>query len=292
MNRKPISEVAAILLLPALLGVATAEEADSLDTGMLQPGRVVYPDGSEGILLPDTLPFGPGEILDFELQYGVVDVGRARLETEGVELEDGRQAMGILSRAKSARWIDSVYKVRDEVSSVMDIDRLHSLEFRKHLREGKYRADQEATFDHENGVARYQDGSEAELPPGSQDILTALYYVRSFPLVVGMVLHIPLHDGKKSYALRVGVVGRERLETSLGELDCLILEPSFESRGLFKSEGRMLIYMSDDARRLPVLLKAKAPVGAFTSELRSYREGEPLPLPAWSRPQGQAGSRP
>jgi hypothetical protein len=39
----------------------------------------------------------------------------------------------------------------------------------------------------------------------------------------------------------------------------------------------MLIYLSDDARRLPVKLKARAPVGAFTSELSAYRAGTPLP---------------
>ncbi len=254
-----------------------ADESPALR--MLSPGKVVMPDGSESLILPDTLPFGVGEVLDFDIQYGVVNVGRARLETSEIKIHRGRNALGILSRAKSAKWIDSVYKVRDEISSLMDLEMLHSLRFAKRLREGKYKADMEAEYHHEEGLARYADGSEEELLPGSQDILTALFYVRSFPLTEGMTLHIPVHDGKKSYPLRVKVVGREQVVTAMGEFECLVLEPYLESGGLFKSEGRMQVFMSADERRLPVKLKAKAPVGAFTSELKEYRPGEPLRLP-------------
>lgn len=262
------------LLFVCLAGITVARP----EGGMIEPGRVQYQDGSEGELLPDTLPFGPGEVLDFQLKYSKLSVGRARLELGEVEDHRGHRSLSILSRAKSAKWMDSVYKVRDEVKSIMDLDRLRSLQFSKRLREGKYRADMSADFLHEESIARYDDGSEEALLPGSHDILTAMLYVRSFPLEPGMLLHIPIHDGKKSYPLRVAVVDRERVETGMGEFDCLVLEPSLESGGLFKSEGRMLIYLSDDERRLPIKLKAKAPVGAFTSELAGYKPGKPLEL--------------
>ncbi len=265
----------AVAIAASLAGPGWAQApADSLAPGAC---RVQYPDGSEGMLQPGALPFGSGEVFDFELQYGVVSVGRARLETRGVEVHRGRPALGLVSRARSAQWIDAVYKVRDEISSLLDLERLHSLRFAKQLREGDYKADFQAEYLHEEGIARYADGSEAALMPGSQDILSALFYIRAFALSEGMVLHIPVHDGKKSYPLRVSVTGRERVETALGSFNCLVLEPTLQSQGLFKSEGRMLIYLSDDARRLPVKLKARAPVGAFTSELSAYRPGSPLP---------------
>lgn len=266
------------LLLLVAGGGAAASEAPA-DSTAPPRGRVQYPDGSSGELVPSALPFGTGEVLDFEIQYGVVSVGRARLETREVERYRERPVLELLSRAKSAQWIDTVYKVRDEISSLFDLEALYSLRFRKQLREGDYKADFDAEYLHAEGVARYADGSESELVPGSQDILSALFYVRAFALREGMVLHIPVHDGKKSYPLRVAVTGRERVETRLGSYDCLVLEPTLQSQGLFKSEGRMLIYLSDDARRLPVKLKARAPVGAFTSELVAYREGKPLPPP-------------
>jgi hypothetical protein len=281
-SRNHFLGVAVLLWTLILMAVGAAAETAPSQGLMINPGRVEYLDGSEGHLLPDTLPFGPGEVLDFQIKYSKLSVGRARLELGEVKEHRGHRSMSILSRAKSAKWMDSVYKVRDEVESVMDLDRLHSLRFSKRLREGKYRADMTAEFLHEEGLARYEDGSEQELMPGSQDILTALLYIRSFPLEVGMRVHIPIHDGKKSYPLRVAVLARERVTTVLGEFECLVLEPSLESGGLFKSEGRMQIYLSDDERRLPVKLKAKAPVGAFTSELSAYRPGAALELSALS----------
>jgi len=278
---RPLRLAALALLLALRAGAAGAQEA-AADSTLPPRGRVQYPDGSVGALVPAALPFGTGEVLDYEIQYGVVSVGRARLETREVQRHRERPVLELMSRARSAQWIDTVYKVRDEISSLFDLESLHSLRFRKQLREGDYKADFDAEYLHAEGVARYADGTESELLPGSQDILSALFYVRAFALREGMVLHIPVHDGKKSYPLRVAVTGRERVETRLGSYDCLVLEPTLQSQGLFKSEGRMLIYLSDDARRLPVKLKARAPVGAFTSELVAYREGKPLPALPWA----------
>ena len=257
-------------------------------TVMLNPGIVHYQDGRVATILPDSLPFGPGEIMDYDLKYGVVSMGRARLEaTEEIDYL-GQKSLVIISRGKTAKWVDSIYKVRDETRSILDLEHMHSLYFGKNLHEGDYRKKIKAVYYHDEGLARYDDGSEVEFLPGSQDILTALYYLRSFPLEPGMSLEIPLHDGKKNYPLKVLVLGRERIETKLGMFDCLLLEPKFESQGLFKSEGRMQIYLSDDDRRVPVLLKAKAPVGAFTSELKAYQKGRRLSVSLEERPGEEA----
>ena len=255
--------------------------ADSLR--MMRPGVVRLPSGEEKLLLPTRLPFGEGEVMEYEIRYGFVSVGKARLETESLGSFEGRTVLKILSQAKSAKWIDTVYKVRDEVQSLLDIERMHSLRTSKRLREGNYKSDLVAEYRHEEGRVRYGDGSESDMVPGSQDILTALFYARTFALEPGMTLKIPIHDGKKSYPLQVEVTGREAVETALGRIVCLVLEPRLQSQGLFKSEGRMQIYLSDDARRLPVLLKARAPVGSFESQLISYQSGRPLLGVSWVR---------
>ncbi|MBN2170771.1 MAG: DUF3108 domain-containing protein [Candidatus Krumholzibacteriota bacterium] len=260
---------------PGAEGTGPAPAADSLSTALLGI-RVTWPDSSSGVVYPDTLPFGSGEILEYELAYGIVKVGRARLETVEQGRLRGHTVLQIRSRGKSLTWVDAVYPVRDEVQSWLDLDRLLSLRSVKNLHEGSYDKALEADYFHEEGVARYADGSTAELVPGSQDILTALYVVRSLPLAPGMSLHVPVHDNQKNYPLRVLVRGRETVATALGDVPCLVLEPYLESGGIFKSEGKMLVYLSEDALRLPVLLKARAPVGSFTSTLVARRLGRPL----------------
>ena len=55
--------------------------------------------------------------------------------------------------------------------------------------------------------------------------------------------------------------------------DCLVLEPLLRSAGIFKHEGRLTVWMTDDRLRLPVQMKSKVVVGSITAELTDYRLG-------------------
>ncbi|MEK6566198.1 MAG: DUF3108 domain-containing protein [Bacteroidota bacterium] len=39
---------------------------------------------------------------------------------------------------------------------------------------------------------------------------------------------------------------------------------------MFKSEGRIVIYLSNDERKIPVKVSTKVPVGSINVELREY----------------------
>jgi hypothetical protein len=55
-----------------------------------------------------------------------------------------------------------------------------------------------------------------------------------------------------------------------------VVEPVIVGDGLFKHEGKLTLYISDDALRIPVLIKTKVPVGSINVELTEYRPGTPL----------------
>jgi hypothetical protein len=65
----------------------------------------------------------------------------------------------------------------------------------------------------------------------------------------------------------VTVTGRERVETPAGAFDCLLVEPTLRSGAFFKNEGKLTIWLTDDARRMPVLMRSKLPIGAISVEL-------------------------
>jgi hypothetical protein len=109
-----------------------------------------------------------------------------------------------------------------------------------------------------------------------QDVLSAFYYVRSLDLEPGGEYAVPAHSSRKTYDLKVLVHGRERVEVPAGEWDCLIVEPIIEGEGLFKHEGKLTLYLTDDDLKIPVLIKTKVPVGTIDVELTDYRPGVPL----------------
>ena len=193
------------------------------------------------------------------------------MEVTGIEDAFGHECYHVISRAKSNNVFDTIYRVRDVVESWMDVDFLYSRRFRKILREGNYRADQDVEMDQENRLARYQDGRVFELTQGALDVLSAFYYVRTLDLDVGQEMWLDSHADRKNYPLKVVVRGREKITTPAGKFDCLVVEPMLRTPGLFKNEGKLTIWLTDDERRMPVLMKSKIPVGSISVILTGIR---------------------
>jgi hypothetical protein len=212
-----------------------------------------------------------GERLTFSVRYGMIRAGEATMEVVGVEDAFGHPSYHVVSRARSNGVFDTIYRVRDIVESWMDVDYLFSRRFRKALREGNYRADQDIEMDQENRLARYQDGRVFEFVHGAMDVLSAFYYVRTLDLKVGQDLMLDSHADRKNYPLKVIVRGRERVSTPAGRFDCLVVEPMLRTPGLFKHEGKLTIWLTDDDRRMPVLMKSKIPVGSISVTMTGFK---------------------
>jgi len=257
-----------MLALILALALPAAARPDSLSLGWIRDS-----DGSERPLIPESRPFGVGEQMDFNVRYGMLDIGTDVLRLRRVNTHRGREAWEIVNMARSADWVDRVFKIRDRVGSLMDVERWHSLKFEKKIQEGRYKREMRAEYMQDEGVALYGE-EEHPLVPGSQDILSALYLIRSVKLEPGMTVRIPLHDDKKNYMVEVEVLKRERVETGIGALQCLKLEPHLQSDGIFNKAGRLWVWITDDERRLLAQLKSKVPVGAFTSVLADYTPPE------------------
>ena len=97
----------------------------------------------------------------------------------------------------------------------MDFENLFSLRFEKHLREGKFKRDEEVRFDQKQHLAHYTDKT-VPIPPNTQDFPSALYYVRTLSIEVGEAVAMANHTGGKNYPIYVKVLGRERVTVPAG----------------------------------------------------------------------------
>lgn len=221
------------------------------------------------------LPFGPGEECTFQIGFGIIDAGEATLTVES-ELEYyGSRVFHLRTRARSNRFFTAFFRVRDQADSYLDVDGMVTRYFNKHLREGDFQRDVEIHFDHDDGKAYFPDGRENEIPQGTQDVLSAFFRVRAMELNDGDEIVLPTHGDKELYDLRVIVHGREVLDTALGKIRCVKVQPMMDDEGLFKHRGDLFVWLSDDARRIPVLLQANIPVGAIEGKLTKYRPPHP-----------------
>lgn len=210
--------------------------------------------------------FRVGEKLRFTIKWGIITAGYATLEVRNVIDLGEYKAYEIVSEARSNSFFDIFYKVRDRVKSYIDKDGIYSWRFEKHLREGKYHHDEVIIYDQEKHFADF-NGKVLEIPEYVNDILSAFYYVRTQKLIVGQELRIPVNAGDKNYELIVKVLEKTRIKISKGKFDVILVEPLVKYEGIFQHKGKLLIWLTDDERKIPVLMRSKIAVGSIDAEL-------------------------
>ena len=244
--------------------------------GPFGPSDSFAPDPPPRPPLPDVLPFGVGERLEFSIDYGIINAGHATMTVERLRRIAGQECLDIRTEAKSNGFFSKIYKVWDRAQTFMDRETLLPWRFEKHLREGSYRKDLVIKFDRHGHYARYENDDEVMVHPHTQDELSAFYYVRMLPLEVGQDVFIDNHTNRKNYPLKVIVHGRETVKVDAGTFDCLVIEPVIQEGGIFTAKGTLTIWVTDDERRIPVKMRTKIVVGSITASLKDYRLGETL----------------
>jgi len=241
---------------------STSAPPDSLADSVITPR-------APGELPP--VPWKIGEYFQFSIDWNGLNGGNSLMQVQNFQRVDGRRAYRIVTKAESNSFVSKFYKVRDRAESYIDAESLYSRRFVKVLREGSYKKDIDVRFDQEARKASYADGATLDVPARVHDVLSAFYYVRTQPLPDGGTIVIPTHDNKKSYEMEVKVRKRERIQVPAGTFDCVMVEPLLKSEGVFRSKGSIYVWLSDDSRRIPVLVRSKVPVGSISVSLTDMR---------------------
>ncbi len=207
-----------------------------------------------------------GETLHFAMTILGVAGGELTLSAEPAELH-GRATYKFELSAVSNDFLSKFFLVRDYMVSWIDPRSFHSLRFEKHTVEGKRARDQLTEFDYEHGVAR-NDGMELPLGDATLDTLSSVFYLRTLPLEAKPV-QLGVFSGEAAHTLRDEVQGRERLTTPAGVFDTLRIEPKSAGQSLIGKGKNLLLWLTDDDRKIPVQLKSKLKVGTLIGRLKS-----------------------
>ena len=216
--------------------------------------------------------FGVAETLWYDVGWQSIVAGKGVMYVGEPVDTNGRLCYPVFSTVKSTPFFSAFFRVDDSAASFMDVRELFPLRFEKYLREGKYRADRVADFDPIRGLA-YTNKDTLVVPPYVQDALSLLYYVRALELKPGSDITVENYSGSEVYNLTVRILRRERIKVKGGTFSTIVVEPLLQAAGLFKHEGRLTVWLTDDRLHLPVLMKSKVIVGSIVAELTDYRLG-------------------
>lgn len=217
-----------------------------------------------------TAPLKPEKFV-YDLKWTGIKAGTASLQ-----LKDEGNSLRILSTAQSAPWVSVFYTVDDRVESVLmkDGQNLSFLPSRYcvKIREGRHRRDKEVIFDYNTERAIYTDrlnNERREIPisPPVFDPLSGFFYLRTRNLTVGVPIYITVFDSKKVWNVEVQVLRREKIMTQSGTFDTIVIKPLMKSEGIFSRQGDVVIWLTDDDRRIPVKMQTKVAIGSVTAIL-------------------------
>ncbi len=216
--------------------------------------------------------FKVGEKLTFDVKYGFVTAGIATFYIPKIKRISGRDAYHVTFEVNTVPSFDWMYKVRDRYETYLDYEGLFPWRFEQHIREGSFSRDFSAFFDQRKGKAKTSEG-EYDIPKYVNDIVSALYLARTFDyskLKPDDRINLKNFYKNKVYDLDVKYHGKETVEVPAGKFDCIIVEPLVQEGGLFKSEGSILVWMTNDVLKIPVKVKTKVIIGAIDGELTAY----------------------
>lgn len=225
--------------------------------------------------------FGPGERLEFSVEYGIIKAGTAVLAVTGPEQYEGLMAYRITATARSNPAFGTFFEVNDVNEALLDIVQFHTLFFSKDLHEGDFEYREEVFFNQDAGIVFYPEETdsslmEMEIPPHALDVLSCFYFARTLHLEVGNTYYMDCHVDNDNYALEVIVHERDHIRVPAGEFDCIMIQPALRSQGIFDQQGEIWIWLTDDERHMPVLMRSAIVIGEIVCVLENYTLSTPI----------------
>tara|TARA_X000000368_G_C23022680_1_gene708736 strand:- start:831 stop:1661 length:831 start_codon:yes stop_codon:yes gene_type:complete len=225
----------------------------------------------------DQNSFKRGEYLQYDVSYGFFNAAKATLEIDNnIHKINNRNSFRIIGKGKSSGTLRWFFKVDDRYETYVDEKSILPHKFIRRVREGNYSLDREINFNQytKKAIVYQKDTQQFNIDTNSQDLLSTLYYARTLDLnsaKIDQEFIINTFFDKQMYPLKIRFLGKEDIETDLGEFSCLKFRPLLQEGRVFKEQEDMTIWISDDLNKIPIRLKTNLLVGSIKMDLVKFR---------------------
>ncbi|HVF49307.1 MAG TPA: DUF3108 domain-containing protein [Pyrinomonadaceae bacterium] len=228
-------------------------------------------------------PYRSGEKLSYNVAFSrFQSAAHVELFVNGRTTIGTRQAIELRAHVETLGVVNvALYSVNNDY--VTYVDPATGLPFRTEqlIREGGARVPIDAARDFNQPAdpsaqpARQTAGGF----PGTYDFLSAIYRLRSLPLVQGASYRLSVQGTDELYDAELRVTGRELLKTNIGSFNAIATQVSVR-RNPSANNYKIRLFFSDDERHIPVLITAQHPSGEVRVEIASAEFVEQTPPPA------------
>jgi Protein of unknown function (DUF3108) len=220
------------------------------------------------------VPFRTGETLEYDIGWSsFVTAGTATVSVKEKKPSFGSTAYYIVAEGRPTSIVSKLYTLYYKADTLLDSYTLLPQRGSLYSEEGKRHRMKTTVFNQAAKKATYEVETrtlvkkELAIPGFTQDALSAIYVLRSIPFKAGEKFNMPVSDNGNVYKVQMQVGTLEPVKTGVGTINGLKITPVITGPDKDAPRG-LALWISDDARRLPLKMEAQLLVGKVTVTLR------------------------
>jgi hypothetical protein len=257
------------------------------------------------------MPFAPSEELIYEGEFSKLllrginiaelrfKATRAQAATPNAAADSESQAViaavqplllttDVVSKGFFSKLFGITFKFHAE--SQVEPNDFYAMRTSKVDEQGKRVRTSEAVFDQEAKKVEYteRDPNNTQQPPRvitaalegpTQDIVSAIYFLRTQPLTPGQTFNIAISDSGRVFQVPARVVAEKKMmKSAVGKVAVVRVEVDLfgPGRPVEDSKGKMVIWVTSDERHIPIKARLSHEMGQLDLTLKSMNRDEPL----------------
>ena len=216
------------------------------------------------VILSNVYSNGDIKELTFKVTYGgFAPLGKAVIVNKGVEELGDKDVYHIKAEAELNWFINRIYKIKAEINSFIDKNKLYPLKFTQMLEiPGKPRQEKIMIYDQLNHIMKR--GKEARIIlPNTQDPLSILFYFMRQDLKVNDIFDFNFNTNQKNLRFYAKVLGKQEIQISgRKRYEVYMIKGSVKRRSKsLRHSSEFTIWFVDKPFKAPVLMKVFTGVG-------------------------------
>lgn len=223
------------------------------------------------------LPFQPGEEVTLSVRFLKMHAADLKVTVNSINL-DGRPVWPLEMHGETRGLFNAVHEVDETFVTYFDPASQASAGWDRQTSVDGADSTEQVRYGGGKAKVRRVEPSKVknaslDVPPNAHDVLSALYYLRTQPLAVGADVKVPIFTGKKSWNMDGKVLRRETVDVGGQQWDTLVVRCRTHFDGKFASDRDITMWLSADARRVPVKVEADFMIGTMRATIEKYRAG-------------------
>lgn len=224
---------------------------------------------------PHFYPFAGGESAEYRASWNGIPVATAEIQAVPA-LIDGKKFYQVRVRARTWRYLELIWKMRDVIESTFEANTLFPHRFIFRQRENRKKIDTTARFDPagKKWIVHRQQGEKIRdyefVSQHTLDPISAVYLARSLDIKVGDTIRMEVFGGNSRYLVILEVAGKEPVAVQSGVFEAYKIIPrviNLASSGYAGRVRQATVWISADTKRRPLKIVSQVFIGYVNIEL-------------------------